>query len=340
MVSRTTSSPSLYSDSGRESGVKNPAAPTELTLVKMRIYYTDHFELPLSDGHRFPMDKYRRLRERVVTSEHHARDTLIVPPAASDDQLLLCHSRRYLQAVTSGTLSSAEVRRIGFPWSAKMVERSRRSTGATIAASRAAITDGIAVNLAGGTHHAMRDAGEGYCVFNDAAVAIRSLQSEGLIGRACVIDLDVHQGNGTAQILSENQVPDPGRSTFTLSIHGRKNFPLRKMPSDLDVALQDGTSDQEYLRALDSALQQVGNAGPFDLAIYLAGADPFVHDRLGRLALTKKGLRDRDQMVIRWCQSQPIPVAIAMAGGYAEDVNDIVDIHASTVHLASDRHHN
>lgn len=308
----------------------------------MRIYYTDHFELPLPDGHRFPMDKYRRLRQRVITSEHHARDTLIVPSAARDDQLLMCHTPRYFDAVTSGTLSSAEVRRIGFPWSEKLVERSRRSTGATIAACRAAIVDGVAVNLAGGTHHAMTDAGEGYCVFNDAAVAIRSLQNEGLIERACVIGLDVHQGNGTAQILSQSQRShlQGNPSTFTLSVHGRKNFPLRKTPSDLDVALNDGTTDEEYLRALELALKHVSDAGPFDLAIYLAGADPFVNDRLGRLALTKNGLRDRDQMVIQWCQSQTIPLTIAMAGGYSRDVNDIVDIHASTVQLASERYHN
>ena len=294
----------------------------------MRIYYTDHFELPLPDGHRFPMDKYRRLRERVVQSEQHVRDTLIVPPAASDQQLLLCHTARYLQAVTSGSLSQAEVRRIGFPWSPKMVDRSRRSTGATIAASRAAIAEGVAVNLAGGTHHAMRDAGEGYCVFNDAAVAIRTLQQEGLIDRACVIDLDVHQGNGTAEILAE----DP--SVFTLSIHGTKNFPLRKTPSDLDVDLPDGTRDVDYQQALLSALKQVQRGGPYDLAVYLAGADPFMDDRLGRLALSKKGLRDRDQIVMDWCLSRSIPLAVVMAGGYAH-VDDIVDIHVSTVHLAS-----
>ena len=295
----------------------------------MRIYYTDHFDLPLPDGHRFPMEKYRRLRQRVVSSEDHKDDTLIVPPAATDQQLLLCHSARYVHAVTSGTLTDAEIRRIGFPWSLPMVERSRRSTGATIAACRAAITDGIAVNLAGGTHHAMTDAGEGYCVFNDAAVAIRSLQREGLIRRACVIDLDVHQGNGTAQILADDS------TTFTLSIHGVRNFPLRKTPSDLDVALEDGTGDETYLQTLDKSLRSVAQSGPFDLAIYVAGADPFADDRLGRLALTKDGLEDRDRRVIKWCQDHGIPLAIAMGGGYARQVSDIVDIHVSTVRMAS-----
>ena len=299
----------------------------------MRIYYTDHFALPLPAGHRFPMDKYRRLRQRIVSSDDHKHDALIVPPAATDQQLLLCHSSRYVSAVIRGTLTDAEIRRIGFPWSLQMVERSRRSTGATMAACRAAITDGIAVNLAGGTHHAMSDAGEGYCVFNDAAVAIRSLQLEGLIGRACVIDLDVHQGNGTAQILADDS------TTFTLSIHGVKNFPLRKTPSDLDVALEDGTADEPYLQALDESLQCVAENSPFDLAIYIAGADPFADDRLGRLALTKDGLQERDRRVIKWCQDQRLPLAITMGGGYAHRVNDIVDIHVSTVRMASKNRH-
>ncbi|MCG8652822.1 MAG: histone deacetylase, partial [Pirellulales bacterium] len=214
----------------------------------MRIFYTDHFELPLPPDHRFPMDKYRLLRQRVVNSLAHAEDTLHVPPAANDQQLLGCHQPRYVEAVIRGTLTEAEVRRIGFPWSAKMVERSRRSTGATIAAARAALVDGAAVNLAGGTHHAFADAGEGYCVFNDAAVAIRTLRTERGIDRACVIDLDVHQGNGTASLFSDDT------SVFTLSLHGKKNFPLRKVPSDLDVALPDGTGDEGYLAALDEAL--------------------------------------------------------------------------------------
>lgn len=302
----------------------------------MQIYYTDHFDLPLPEGHRFPMEKYRLLRQRIVQSEYHRNDTLLVPPAASDEQLLLCHTTRYVNAVFSGGLSQAEIRRIGFPWSEKMVERSRRSTGATIAACRAALHDSIAVNLAGGTHHAMSDVGEGYCVFNDAAVAIRVLQSEGLIQRACVIDLDVHQGNGTAQILSDDD------SVFTLSIHGTKNFPLRKTASDLDVALDDGTDDEVYLSALREALEKVAqNAAqnaPFDLMIYLAGADPYLHDQLGRLGLTMAGLRQRDEQVLRWARLNSLPVGIAMAGGYAKKVPDIVDIHASTVHLATEHY--
>jgi acetoin utilization deacetylase AcuC-like enzyme len=214
-----------------------------------------------------------------------------------------------------------------------MVERSRRSTGATIAAARAALRDGLAANLAGGTHHAFADAGEGYCVFNDAAVAIRTLQREGAIGRGCVIDLDVHQGNGTAAILHGDT------SAFTLSIHGAKNFPLRKFPSDLDLPLPDATDDETYLAVLARGLEHLERSRladpPFELAIYLAGADPFVGDRLGRMCLSKAGLQRRDQVVIEWCVERSIPLVIAMSGGYAREIDDIVSIHAATLATAS-----
>jgi acetoin utilization deacetylase AcuC-like enzyme len=295
----------------------------------MHLYYSDHFELPLPSGHRFPMDKYRRLRHRIAVSDFHRNDPLLIPPAASDAQLARCHDEPYIRRVEEGSLSDAEIRRIGFPWSPKMVERSRRSSGATIAAGRAALRDGYAANLAGGTHHAMRDCGEGYCVFNDAAVAIRTLQSEGLIKRACVIDLDVHQGNGTASILAGDD------SAFTFSMHGEKNFPLRKFPSDLDIELPDGTGDDAYLASLDNGLKQVFASGPFDLAIYLAGADPYEGDRLGRLSLTMAGLLARDEMVMDECAAQGIPIAVAMAGGYAPDIDTIVNIHAATIAAAS-----
>ncbi len=297
----------------------------------MHLYYSDHFELPLPPGHRFPMDKYRRLRQRIAASDLHRCDPLLIPPAATEQMLALAHCTDYIQRVHSGSLSPAEIRRIGFPWSPQMVERSRRSSGATIAASKAALTDGFAANLAGGTHHAFADCGEGYCVFNDAAVAIRTLQHEGLIRRACVIDLDVHQGNGTASIFAGDA------SVFTLSIHGAKNFPLRKFPSTLDIEHADRTSDDEYLQSLDWALNQVFARGPYDLAIYLAGADPYEGDRLGRLSLTKSGLSARDAVVLDRCQSLRLPVAIAMAGGYAPNIDDIVDIHAATLAAASTR---
>jgi len=271
------------------------------------------------------MSKYRRLRDRLIASPVHFGDVFLEPPAASIEQLRLAHDPEYVERVVRGELTEKELKRIGFPWSPEMVERSCRSSGATLAAARAALGEGIAVNLAGGTHHAMRGAGEGYCVFNDSAVTIRTLLEEGLIKRACVIDCDVHQGNGTAEILGADS------NVFTFSSHCAKNFPSRKFPSHLDVDLQEGTGDMAYLAQLEQGLAQVMSAGPYDLAIYLAGADPYVGDRLGRLALSKEGLRMRDRLVLDVLTERGIPIAVAMAGGYAPDVNDIVDIHAMTV---------
>ncbi len=296
----------------------------------MKLFYTDHFELPLPPGHRFPMVKYRRLRDRIVSDSFFEHDVLLVPHSVTVAQLYLSHDQSYVDRVIAGDLSAAEIKRIGFPWSAAMVERSRRSSGATLAAARQAILDGVAVNMAGGTHHAMRDAGEGFCVFNDAGVAILSLLSESKIGRAVVIDCDVHQGNGTAQIFSS--VSD----VFTFSIHGERNFPLRKFPSDLDIDLPDGTNDAKYLDVLAAGLSQVFEHGPYDLAIYLAGADPFEGDRLGRLKLTKQGLAARDSLVVSELRRRRIPVAIVMAGGYAHSIDDIVDIHSQTIRIASE----
>jgi acetoin utilization deacetylase AcuC-like enzyme len=296
----------------------------------MKLFYTDHFELPLPPGHRFPMTKYRRLRDRIVSDPFLERDVLLVPDSVTVEQLYLAHEQPYVDRVIAGELSAAEIKRIGFPWSAAMVERSLRSCGATLAAARQAILDGISVNMAGGTHHAMRGTGEGFCVFNDAGVAILSLLSESQISRAVVIDCDVHQGNGTAQIFSTIS------EVFTFSIHGERNFPLRKFPSDLDIDLPDGTNDLEYFDALAAGLRRVFVNGPFDLAIYLAGADPFEDDRLGRLKLTKQGLASRDSLVISELRTRKIPTAIATAGGYAHSVDDIVDIHAQTIRIASE----
>lgn len=275
------------------------------------------------------MAKYRLLRDRIVSDPFHLPDTLLVPPAAQDEQLCLAHATDYVQRVVTGQLTPQEIKRIGFPWSEPMVERSRRSSGATLAAARSAMIDGFAVNLAGGTHHAMRDAGEGFCVFNDAAVTINTLHEEGQIRRAIVVDCDVHQGNGTAQILAGTS------HAWTFSIHGERNFPLRKFPSDLDIDLPDQTTDEPYMEALSFGLKKSLDHGPFDLAIYLAGADPFEGDRLGRLKITKSGLAARDMFVLSTLQKHDIPVAIAMAGGYAPVLEDIVDIHASTVQTAA-----
>ena len=294
----------------------------------MKIYYTDHYVLPLPPGHRFPMQKYALLRERVQAAGLAGEHGLLLPPAATDEEILRAHDPRYLARVVGGTLSPEEQKRIGFPWSPQMVERSRRSSGATLAAARAALDDGVGVNLAGGTHHAFRDRGEGYCVFNDAAIAALALQAEGRIRRAVIIDCDVHQGNGTASILAGDS------AVFTFSIHGANNFPFTKEQSDLDIELPDGTGDAAYLEALEQCVCHALSAAQADLALYLSGADAFEGDRLGRLGLSKAGLSARDRLVFELCQSAGIPVAVAMAGGYGRRIEDTVDVHFETVRLA------
>jgi len=251
---------------------------------------------------------------------------LVEAPVASDTQLLYAHSPSYIQKVVAGELSSQEQSAIGFPWSQRMVERSKRSVGATIAACQSALIDGVAVNLAGGTHHAYRDHGGGFCVFNDAAVAARVLQkTQGSDFRIAIVDLDVHQGNGTAAILKNDE------RIFTLSLHGENNFPFQKEASNLDVALPDGCGDFVYLDALSNALHVVKTKFDPQFIIYLAGADPHENDRLGKLSLTKEGMRKRDQQVYNWAAANGLPVAIAMAGGYGKDMNLTVEIHAQTI---------
>ena len=291
----------------------------------MRIFYADQFVLPLPAGHRFPMPKYSALRERVAAV---AADRMRVADAASDVELLRAHDAAYVRRVVDGTLDAQAMRRIGFPWSHAMVERSRRSAGATIAACRSALESGCGVNLAGGTHHAHAGFGEGFCVFNDAAIAARAVQAEGRAGRVLVLDLDVHQGDGTAAIFAGDD------SVFTCSMHGRANFPFRKSASDLDIELDDGTADAPYLAALRVALPRALDRAHPDLVIYLAGADPFEGDRLGRLSLSKAGLEARDRYVLDTLRDQGLPVAIAMAGGYAKDIADVVDIHYATIRCA------
>lgn len=296
----------------------------------MRAFYSDHFVLPLPEGHRFPMAKYARLRARVVAEGLVAPDRLVEAPAAGWDEIRLVHAPEYVQAVANGSLPREAQRRIGFPWSPEMVERSRRSVGATVAAARAALGDGIAVNLAGGTHHAFADRGEGYCVFNDVAVAARVLQRDHGVGRIAVVDCDVHQGNGTAAIFQH----DP--SVFTFSMHGAKNFPFRKETSDLDVELDDGTADEVYLEQLARHVDAVLDRHEPEFVFYLAGADPYEGDRLGRLKLTIGGLRARDALVLGRCRTLDLPVAISMSGGYAPDIDAIVTIHANTIAVASE----
>ena len=296
----------------------------------MDAYYCHHFALPLPEGHSFPMAKYRLLHERVLANAEAWKIRLLEPPPASDADLLRVHCPAYVSRMVSGTATPKEMRRIGFPWSALMVERSRRSSGGTIMALRSALAgDGIAVNLAGGTHHAAFDRGGGYCVFNDSVVAARHMQHYGLARRLLVIDLDVHQGNGTAELCAGDD------SIHTFSMHGAKNYPAIKPASNLDVALPSGTGDADYLDALARQLPLAIDAARADAVIYLAGADPYLGDRLGLLALTKAGLAERDRQVFQACRKHGLPVAVTMAGGYASRVEDIVDIHARTVFLAA-----
>ena len=296
----------------------------------MRVFYSDQFVLPLPEGHRFPMRKYSMLREKVAANGICAPDELRVPHAVTDAEILRAHDPGYLKKVVTGGLSPKEMRRIGFPWTERMVERSHRASGGTVDACRAAIEEGLAANLAGGTHHAFRDRGEGFCVLNDSAIAARTLKSEGLVDKVVILDTDVHQGNGTAAILSGDT------HVFTFSIHGAKNFPFRKEESDLDVGLPDGADDGEYLAALERGIEEALARSEADLAIFLAGADPYEDDRLGRLSVSKEGLAERDRLVLESCRERGLPVAVTMVGGYARNVEKTVDIHFRTVSRAAE----
>jgi len=300
----------------------------------MQVFYATQFVLPLPTGHRFPMAKYQILRDRIAAELPDIELMQALP--ASDGELALAHSPAYIQGITDGTVDPLILREIGFPWSQAMAERARRSVGATISACRAAMKEGVAANIAGGTHHASADKGGGFCVFNDAAVASRLMQIErARAGRTvpplqvAVIDLDVHQGNGTARIFRDDA------SVFTLSMHGQKNFPFRKEPSDLDVDLPDGCGDDEYLSALEHALAELERRFEPGLVIYLAGSDPHEGDRLGRLKLTWDGLEARDRRVFDWAWQRRLPLAFAMAGGYGHRIEDTVQAQMNTFNVAT-----
>lgn len=298
----------------------------------MQVFYATQFVLHLPPGHRFPMAKYQLLRDRLVAEMPQVRLQQAQP--ASDGELALAHAPAYIRGIQDGTVDPLILREIGFPWSEAMADRARRSVGATIAACRVALKEGVAANIAGGTHHASADRGGGFCVFNDAAVAARLMQAEwartrgGRALRVAIIDLDVHQGNGTARIFQG----DP--SVFTLSLHGEKNFPFRKEASDLDVSLPDGCDDAEYLQALDHALDELDRRFDPGLVIYLAGADPHEGDRLGRLKLTWDGLQARDLRVFDWAWQRRLPLAFAMAGGYGRRIEDTVQAQVHTYEVA------
>ncbi len=293
----------------------------------MAFYFPDTPDLPLPPGHRFPASKYRLLRERAVAEGLFANARLLPSPPADKTVLRLAHGEAYVDDVLGGRLSAEAMRRIGIPWSEVLVARSLATVGGSLAAARDALHDGIAGQLAGGTHHAHRDFGSGYCVFNDLAVTALALMREGAARRITILDCDVHQGDGTAAILRDIA------AVQTISIHGATNFPFRKVASDIDVALADETGDVDYLAALDGVLDRIEGFAP-DLLLYLSGADALAADRLGRLSLSPEGLAQRDCAVFRFARSRRLPVSIAIGGGYGEPISITVDAYLSTFRSA------
>ena len=296
--------------------------------MPLTVWSSAHYTFPLPEGHRFPVAKYALLRDRVIAESIVAPERVLDPGGATDDDLRLVHTPEYVERFNSGRLDPAEGRCIGFPWSPELVERSRRSVGGTVAAARHALEHGVAMNLAGGTHHAFADHGEGFCVYNDVAIAIRMLQREGRIARAAVIDLDVHQGNGTHAILAGES------SVFTFSMHGGRNYPFHKVPGTLDIELADRTGDDEYLARLADVLPGILAEAAPDLVLYIAGADPHEGDLLGWLAMSFEGLARRDSYVLSQCREVGIPVAITIGGGYGRRIEDTVAVHVGTVRIA------
>ncbi|MEW6430830.1 MAG: histone deacetylase [Myxococcota bacterium] len=290
----------------------------------MRVYFSDTYEVPLPEGHRFPMAKYRALRERLVGAGVLGPRDLEEARPVGREVLSLAHAPGYLDACFAGTLPEEALRRIGFPWSEALLARSLASVGGTLAAARHALAEGFGANLAGGTHHAAADFGSGYCVFNDLAVTTRALLAEGRVKRVLIVDLDVHQGDGTAAILADEP------RAFTFSMHGEKNFPFRKTRSSRDVGLRDGCGDAEYLALLDEHLPEVFEASDPDLVLYQAGVDPLAGDALGRLSLTHAGLRARDRRVFEAAWSRAIPLALTLGGGYARPIDATLEAHEGT----------
>ncbi len=290
----------------------------------MQVFYTPRYYADIGNGHIFPIRKFELVRDRLLAEGTLHPDELIEPTAATIEEVRLAHTEDYISRLCSGSLTAKEVRRLGLPWSESLVRRSFYATGGTISAAHAALKEGYASNLAGGTHHSFADRGEGFCVLNDVAVAIRVLRAKARIRRAAIIDCDVHQGNGTATIFAGDE------ETFTFSMHGANNYPLFKAKSKLDVELPDGTSDGEYLTCLKDHLPAVFASDP-EIVFYLAGADPFAGDKLGRLALSIDGLRERDFTVLQACYDREVPVATVMSGGYGKEIDDTIEIHCNTI---------
>ncbi len=294
--------------------------------MPLRLYYCDHYEIPLPPGHKFPMRKYRMLRELLAAERCF---DLQESPMADYESIALVHDQSYISAFLSGDIAPAVLRRIGFPWSVGLVRRTLASVGGTISAAEQALQEGFSGGLAGGTHHAFRAEGAGFCVFNDVAVAIASLRVRGMIRRACVLDLDVHQGDGTAKLFEDDD------EVLTISVHGKNNFPFRKQFSKLDIDLPDGAEDAEYLSVMPAVLERAVAFGP-DILFYQSGVDGLASDRLGRLSLTGQGLMHRDQMVLKTCLDYGIPCAITLGGGYSDPVEPTVEAHANTFRAAAE----
>ena len=287
------------------------------------------YTFPLPEGHRFPISKYALLRQRVLDDGVVPPECMHDPARVARDDLLLVHTTDYVDRFSHGELTNDEIRRLGFPWSEALVERSYRAAGGTVEAAHHALDHGVAMNLAGGTHHAFPSHGEGFCVFNDVAIASRALQREQKIRRALVVDLDVHQGNGTHAIFAGDD------SVFTFSMHGGRNYPFHKIAGRLDVELSDRTDDDAYLELLNAHLPGAIADSRADLVVYLAGADPHENDRLGRLSLTFDGLARRDSCVLDQCREVGLPVVVTIAGGYGRRIEDTVDIHVTTARIAA-----
>lgn len=292
--------------------------------MNYRLFYSPYYYADIGEGHVFPIRKFELVRDLLVQEGTLLPEEIIEPLPAKIEDLLLVHTEDYISRLVSGTLNTKEIRKLGLPWSQSLVRRSFHAISGTIEATKYALQSGIASNLAGGTHHAFPDRGEGFCVLNDVATAIRVLQRDKLAERFLIVDCDVHQGNGTAFIFQD----DP--SVFTFSMHGEKNFPLHKEKSSLDIELPDKTGDMEFLETLEQALSRIILHNP-DIIFYLGGADPFEKDKLGRLSLTKEGLMKRDEMVLQFAKDHHTPIVTTMSGGYALDINDTVEIHANTI---------
>lgn len=288
------------------------------------LFYSPYYYADIGEGHVFPIRKFELVRDVLIAEGTLLPNEIVEPAPAAKEDLLLVHTEDYINRLIGGELTSKEVRKLGLPWSESLVRRSLHAISGTISSARTALIDAVSSNLAGGTHHAYPDRGEGFCVLNDVAVAIRVLQREGLARRFLIIDCDVHQGNGTAFIFRDSP------EVFTFSMHGAKNYPLFKEASTLDIELLDKTSDEEYLETLSEALSRIITHGP-DMIFYLAGADPYEGDKLGRLSMSIEGLRKRDEMVMAFARSHDVPIVTTLSGGYATDIADTVEIHCNTI---------